>query len=212
MDVSMMMAEVNKSRKGLEETYNRIVQRIDNNLASMHSIIMDDSTDSDSTESAAIFELAAIDSNIWLDGINRAERKISRINHENRTSKSICRDKLSTMSKYWVEIHKKFSIPFSSLVFILIGAPLGIAARKGSMGVGATLSIAFFLIYWICLILGEDLADRRLLSPFLAMWFPNIVIGIFGAYLTWRAVKETTVIQWDKLQNFLIDRFKRKKS
>jgi lipopolysaccharide export system permease protein len=211
MDVSMMMEEVNKSRTGLEETHNRIIKRIDDNLETMQSLFTGDSIHTDSTKGAAILEPAVIDSNIWLDGISRAERKISRLNHENRTSKSICKDKLSTISKYWVEIHKKFSIPFSSLVFVLIGAPLGIAARKGSMGVGVTLSIAFFLIYWICLILGEDLADRRFLSPFWAMWFPNIVIGIFGAFLTWRAVKETTVIQWEKIQHFFIDRLKRKK-
>jgi hypothetical protein len=33
----------------------------------------------------------------------------------------------------------------------------------------------------------------------LAMWFPNILIGLSGLYLTWRTVKETTVIKWDKI-------------
>ena len=35
------------------------------------------------------------------------------------------------INKYLVELHKKFSIPFASIVFILIGAPLGMMARKG---------------------------------------------------------------------------------
>ncbi len=105
-----------------------------------------------------------------------------------------------------VEVHKKFSIPFASIVFILIGAPLGIAARRGSLGVGATFSIIFFLVYWACLILGEDLADRQFMPPLLAMWFPNIVLGLIGAYLTWRTVKETTIIKWEKVGRL----FKRK--
>ena len=67
------------------------------------------------------------------------------------------------------------------------------------MGIGATLSIFFFLVYWACLILGEDLADREFLTPFWAMWFPNILIGSAGLYLTWRTVKETTVIQWEDI-------------
>jgi lipopolysaccharide export system permease protein len=67
------------------------------------------------------------------------------------------------------------------------------------MGVGATLSIMFFLVYWACLILGEDLADRQFLSPMLSMWFPNIIIGLAGSYLTWRTVKEKTVIRWEKI-------------
>jgi len=72
--------------------------------------------------------------------------------------------------KYEVEIHKKFAIPFASIVFILIGAPLGIKAKKGSLGVGVSFSIGFFLLYWVFLIGGEELADRQLISPFLAMW------------------------------------------
>lgn len=105
--------------------------------------------------------------------------------------------------KYQVEIYKKFSIPFACIVFVLIGAPLGIRARKGSLGVGVTFSVGFFLIYWACLIGGEELADRQMVHPALAMWFPNIVVGVFGLYLTIRTVRETTFIQWEKLPKFL---------
>ena len=43
--------------------------------------------------------------------------------------------------KFEVEIYKKYSIPFACIVFVLIGAPLGIRARKGSLGVGVAFSI-----------------------------------------------------------------------
>ncbi len=105
--------------------------------------------------------------------------------------------------KYEVEIHKKYSIPFACIVFVLIGAPLGIRARKGSLGVGVTFSIGFFLLYWACLIGGEELADRQMVTPFLAMWFPNILVGAFGIYLTVRAVQETTFIHWERLPKFM---------
>lgn len=105
--------------------------------------------------------------------------------------------------RFQVEIHKKFSIPFASIVFILIGTPLGIKARRGSLGVGVTFSIGFFLLYWIFLIGGEELADRQLLSPFMAMWLPNMIVGSFGAYLTYRVVKETTFIRWERLPKYL---------
>jgi lipopolysaccharide export system permease protein len=130
---------------------------------------------------------------------DRAFLKVGRIQQQLKTSGSRILSHDVAKNRYLVEVHKKFSIPFASIVFILVGAPLGIASRKGSMGIGITLSIFFFLLYWICLILGEDLADRRFLHPMLAMWFPNILIGIAGIYLTWRTVKETTVIKWDKI-------------
>ncbi len=90
-------------------------------------------------------------------------------------------------AKYRVEIHKKFSIPFACLVFVLIGAPLGMAARRGGVGLGVGISIGFFLFYWACLEGGENLADRLLVAPWLAMWGPNILIGLIGIILTLRA-------------------------
>jgi len=87
---------------------------------------------------------------------------------------------------YQVEIYKKYSIPFSCIVFVLIGAPLGIITRRGSFGVAAGMSLGFFLLYWACLIGGEKLADREMLSPFMSMWVANIILGMAGLYLTFR--------------------------
>jgi lipopolysaccharide export system permease protein len=89
-----------------------------------------------------------------------------------------------------VEIHKKFSTAFACFIFILIGAPLGIMARKGGIGTGILYSLAFFVIYWICLIGGENLADRLIVSPELAMWISNVIIGVFGILLTWAMVRD----------------------
>jgi lipopolysaccharide export system permease protein len=101
--------------------------------------------------------------------------------------------------EFEVEVHKKYSIPFACIVFILIGAPLGIMARKGGLAIGFSLSIAFFLIYWISLILGESLANDGTISPFLAMWGANILVGVLGIYLVIKAVRESTFIRWDEM-------------
>jgi lipopolysaccharide export system permease protein len=93
-------------------------------------------------------------------------------------------------AQYLVEIHKKFSTSFACFVFVLIGAPLGIMARKGGIGTGIIYSLAFFVIYWICLIGGENLADRLIISPELAMWASNIIIGIFGVFITIAMIRD----------------------
>ena len=49
-------------------------------------------------------------------------------------------------AQYLVEIHKKFSTSFACFIFVLIGAPLGIMARKGGIGTGIIYSLAFFVI------------------------------------------------------------------
>jgi lipopolysaccharide export system permease protein len=75
-------------------------------------------------------------------------------------------------------------------VFALIGAPLGIIARRGGIGPGTVYSLGFFAIYWVCLIGGENLAVQRLaIPPALSMWACNILIGTIGLILTWRVAR-----------------------
>ena len=102
------------------------------------------------------------------------------------TQKTVEATNNKQMDMYLVEIYKKYSIPFACVIFVLIGAPLGMITRKGGFGVAAGMSLGFFLLYWACLIGGEKLADRELLSPFLSMWAANIVLGSAGLYLVFR--------------------------
>ena len=108
MNIEMMMGEVDTNQQALLDADNRIIKRMDKNLEPLLKLISVDSVLHDSSGLAAVSDTAVVDSNVWLDGINRAERVIGRLHHENRTSKSVRKDKLSTINKYWVEIHKKF--------------------------------------------------------------------------------------------------------
>jgi lipopolysaccharide export system permease protein len=85
-----------------------------------------------------------------------------------------------------VEINKKFSIPTACLIFGLLGGLLGQIVRKTGIGVSAGYSLAFFLIYWIFLIAGEDLADRGAVGPASSMWAPNVLFFIVALMLLWR--------------------------
>jgi lipopolysaccharide export system permease protein len=98
-----------------------------------------------------------------------------------------------SISSLWVEVHKKYSIPFACFVFVLIGAPLGILVRQSGFGTAGWMSILLFIVYWAFLIQGEQLADRRLISPVLAMWAPNLLIGGIGLFLYRRTLKEASL-------------------
>ncbi|MBN1602174.1 MAG: LptF/LptG family permease [Chitinispirillaceae bacterium] len=97
------------------------------------------------------------------------------------------------ISQYMVEVHKKYAIPVACLVFVLIGAPLGIMARRGGITVGASYSLLFFIINWVCLIGGETLADKLIISPAVAMWSGNVIVGVFGIILLILMLRETTI-------------------
>ena len=90
----------------------------------------------------------------------------------------------STMlSRYQVEVHKKYSISLACFVFVLIGIPLGLRIRRGGLGVASLAAMSIFIFYWVTLVQGEKLADRELLTPWIGMWCANILIGMAGVWL-----------------------------
>ena len=127
-----------------------------------------------------------------------------------RTAKNVIASNLSRLEwtnreieKYDVEIYKKYALPAACIVFVLIGAPLGVMVRKGGFGVAAGISLLFFLIYWAFLIGGEKLAERDFFSPFIGMWAANIVMGIAGIILTIRTNKEVKTITFNFFKKFI---------
>lgn len=100
-------------------------------------------------------------------------------------------------NKYLVEIYKKYAIPAACLIFVFVGAPLGIVVRRGNFGVSAVIALGFFVVYWACLVAGEKLADRDVLHPALAMWLGDIVIGALGVYFTLLVSRETVTLRFE---------------
>lgn len=95
---------------------------------------------------------------------------------------NVIKGKERKVSRYIVELNKKFSLAVACILFILIGAPLGYLFRRGGIA-GVLIGILLFSSYYILILAGEEFADRRGFSPYLAMWLPNIVLFISGAYL-----------------------------
>lgn len=73
------------------------------------------------------------------------------------------------------EHYKNLSFPFASIIFGLLGVPLGIYSRySGRLG-GFTIGIAMIVSYYLLIILGDSLASGGVLSPVYSAWLPNIV-------------------------------------
>lgn len=96
---------------------------------------------------------------------------------------------LRQKNKFLVEYHKKYAIPFACIVFVLIGAPIGVRARRGGYGFAMGVSTLVFIFYYLALTGGEDLADRRLMPPWAAMWMANLVFLGFGVWLLSKAAR-----------------------
>ena len=134
--------------------------------------------------------------------VDTFKRRMKNLKRGIQSDFSLINSYLRSINKYTVELHKKFSIPLASLVFILIGAPLGIMARKGGFAVSMAFSLGFFIIYWAFLITGEEFADRGSLSPVLSMWLPNLILGVLGIFLCYRTSREQKFINFEILNIF----------
>ncbi len=106
-------------------------------------------------------------------------------------------------SRYRVEIHKKFAIAAACFVFVLLGAPLALRFPRGGVGMVITVSVLIFGFYWMGLIGGEDLADRGLLTPFWAMWTPNLVCLAIGLWLVKSMGRTATTVRGGGLDEWL---------
>ena len=96
---------------------------------------------------------------------------------------------LRRINQYWVEIHKKGTIPAACIVFVLLGAPIAVRFPRGGVALVVGVSLGIFGAYYVSLIGGERLADRLWISPLWAMWAPNVLFGAFGLVALARSTK-----------------------
>jgi len=94
--------------------------------------------------------------------------------------KSRVHDAETSMSRYETEIQKKFALAAACIVFVLLGAPIGIRFPRGGVGLVIGVSIIAFALYYVGLVVGEDLADKLILNPVIAMWMANTLFTVVG--------------------------------
>ena len=126
--------------------------------------------------------------------IIKKEKRLKNLERQINNEFNLIKSYNKSKNKYGVEIHKKFSIPVACILFVLLGAPLGVMSKKGGFAVSTSLSFGFFLIYYVLLIGGEEMADRNILSPSIGMWSPNLIIFFIAIYLLIYTLREKAPI------------------
>ena len=114
--------------------------------------------------------IGVADAAVYLD------RQIDQLNGELKNMES----NREMYNKYMAAYHKKYSLSLACFIFVLVGAPLGVLARRGGFGVGASMSLLFFVLYWMLMISGEKIAERGILDPIISMWLANAVMACIG--------------------------------
>lgn len=94
---------------------------------------------------------------------------------------------IKEIRKLEVMYNHKIAVPFASIVFSLLGAPLGIKPLRTSVSLGFGLSLIIILFYYIILMVGRIWGQAGIMSPVLAAWLPNIVVFIFAVVFIYKA-------------------------
>jgi lipopolysaccharide export LptBFGC system permease protein LptF len=82
-------------------------------------------------------------------------------------------DAAARAAAYQVEIHKKFALAAAIVLLALAGAAIPTRFPRGGIGLVIGASVLVFAGYFFSLTLGESLADRQAVSPWIAMWMAN---------------------------------------
>ncbi len=84
---------------------------------------------------------------------------------------------------YIIDLHKRFVLPFSIMVFTLIGIPLGSHYRRGGSMRGFITGLIIVIVYYLVSTFMEFLGEGGSINPVLASWASNMLIGLLGLYL-----------------------------
>jgi lipopolysaccharide export system permease protein len=91
------------------------------------------------------------------------------------------------LTQHWIEFWAKSCIPFASLIFVLIGAPLGSQTTRSGTGIGIGMSVVIIFLYYILFAAGKAFAKGAFLPPFYGVWLPNFIIGGIGIWLIFKS-------------------------
>ncbi|MDI6829159.1 MAG: LptF/LptG family permease [Armatimonadota bacterium] len=93
------------------------------------------------------------------------------------------------VSEYRVRLYQKIALPLASMVFALVGTPLGLRPYRSSSAMGLGLSIVIIFAYWVLTHYTFILGRNGAISPAAASFIPALVGIIAGIALMVRAAK-----------------------
>ncbi len=212
MPVAEMQRQLHQAKDRETVLVKESSERIFSDLRWVQSLLEIDSSahkdadkrkDSQMVLSGAGVSRAKVDSNPFLSAARTVRALAQSREAESKNALEQIRWERNEINRYRVEIHKKFSIPVACILFVLVGAPLGILARSGGIGTGASYSLTFFILYWAALIGGETLADKGKIDGALAMWLPDIVLGVIGLFLVSRMGRHSQFFRYEWFHSLL---------
>ena len=108
---------------------------------------------------------------------------------ELRAQINIMKTQYVDTKKLETELYQRVTVPMASLIFALVGVPLGMQSTRNASSAGFAMSVIIIFFYYALMTMGNALARGGILPAMFAVWLPNIVGLIVGAIFFKRAAK-----------------------
>src|SRR5579864_6468412 len=79
-------------------------------------------------------------------------------------------------------LQQKFAMPAASMIAVLVALPLAVRFGKRGRGVGALITIAVMVVYYLIMAATNALGKNGAISTTLAAWIPNLAVGGAGLF------------------------------
>ncbi len=86
----------------------------------------------------------------------------------------------ANINTYLVVFYKKFSLPVSAFILTIIAVAVSSMKRRGGMGINLAIGIVIAFVFIFFDKVFGTLAEKSSISPFIAVWLPNVVFGILA--------------------------------
>lgn len=87
------------------------------------------------------------------------------------------------------EYYKRYAMPFSSLILMVIGVSLSSKKIRGGMGLQLGIGLALSALYILFTTVSSMFAVKGNMPVIAAVWLPNVIFAIVAAILYFRAPK-----------------------
>ncbi len=82
-----------------------------------------------------------------------------------------------------VELHRRFSMAFSCIVFGVLGFLIGSFSQRGIRSTAILFCIAVGVVYWLAFLAANAMASSGVLLPWVAVWAPNLFFLAISLFL-----------------------------
>lgn len=100
---------------------------------------------------------------------------------------AIMKSQYADTNKLETELYQRFTVPMASLIFALIGVPLGLQPTRTPSSMGFALSVVIIFLYYAVMTLANAIARSGAIPPIYAVWIPNAIGLLSGFVLIYRA-------------------------